>query len=185
MRKQIVPILAMLALVLGATLAAQSPQPPGHMDTPGATYSTGTVISQSDNAITIQTDAGETRIFLIDQATVGVQDYAVGTRVKVDFIVDDQSRAIAQRIMGHVAGEAASETAAAETEVTATAETEVAEAEPVTSESDFGAETEETAAFDEEDEALPATASPLALLALLGLGGLGAGAGLRIARKRS
>jgi hypothetical protein len=181
MRKQLMPWVVGLTLALAATLAAQSPQPPGHLDTPGSTYSTGTVISQSANAITLRNDAGETRIFLLDEGTVGVRDFAAGTRVKVDFVLDDQGRAIAQHILASGAGEQPSATGYG-TPAPGAAPGEAAE-QPAQGGSYPAAEP--TAAATDDGDKLPATASPLGLLALLGLGAAGAGSGLRLARKRS
>jgi hypothetical protein len=179
MKRHFVPIAAVFALLLAAPLGAQSAQPPGHLDTPGSTYTNGTVVSQSADSIIIRADTGETRTYLIDGATVGVKSFEVGTRVKIDFLLDDQGRAVAKEIMGFVAS-----ADAAASDLAPQAEEPVAESDVT-----FDTAPESETAFDADeemtDDELPATASPLPLIALLGAGALGSGLGLRYLRKRS
>ena len=176
MKRHLIPMLAILLLVGTVPLLAQSAQPPGHMDTPGATAATGEVVSINSTALVIKTDNGETRTFLLDNATVGIKEYTAGTRVKVDFVLDDQSRSLAKVIMGpgnEVAAPSASVTEPAPAPAPSTTVTEPAPApEPAT-------ETEPLT----DQEALPDTASNQPLVALLGLLALAAALGLYAFRR--
>jgi hypothetical protein len=178
MKRHFAPFALVLAVLLAAPLAAQDM---GNLPVPGATYATGTVVSQSADSLIIRTDSGETRTFLIDAATVGVKPYAAGSRVRIDFVLDDQSRSIAKEIQG-VSGDTA---AASETE-TATAPAPAPLAEPMPESSAPSYETpaaeSDTATLESDDE-LPATAGPLPLIALLGAGALGSGLVLRLRRR--
>jgi hypothetical protein len=160
-------MLSILLLVGVASLAAQSSQPPGHLETPGATAISGTVVSINSNALIIRTDSGQTRTFLIDNATVGVKEYPVDTRVKVDFILDDQNRGVAKVIMGGAAGSTAPVEAS-------TASSPAAEVETRTESALTPTESEPAANLapvtdQESGNILPETASNLPLVGLLGL----------------
>lgn len=178
MKRQVIPMLAILLLVGAATLAAQSSQPPGHLQTPGATATTGTVVTVSSNALILRTDSGETRTFLIDEGTVGVKDYPADTRVNIDYVMDDQGRSIAKVIMGppvKTQAPEASTTNAPETRV------EVREPEPDLPQTESARADEPEPLTEQETSAvLPQTASKLPLVALVGL--LALGASLIVAR---
>lgn len=187
MKRTLVPLFAILALVLAAPLVAQSAAPPGHMDSPGATYISGTLVSLGADSIVIRTDTGETRTFLINAATVGVQSYPVGNRVKIDFVLDDQGSSIAKQILGDT-----SSTSTSLTETTTPALQPVAPAVESTdttlsteTDIDTADTTDDVAMEAGQNEELPATASPLPLLALLGLGAVGSGVGLSFLRRSS
>lgn len=192
MKRTLVPLFAILALVLAAPLVAQSAAPPGHMDSPGATYISGTLVSLGADSIVIRTDTGETRTFLINAATVGVQSYPVGNRVKIDFVLDDQSRGIAKQILGDTSSASTSLT---ETTTPVLEPAAPAPAPPAVESADTTLSTETDVDINDttddatleagQNEELPATASPLPLLALLGLGAVGSGVGLSFLRRSS
>lgn len=100
MKRHLIPTLAILLLVGTVPLLSQSPQPPGHLDVSGATATTGEVVSIDRSALVIRTDDGKTQTFMINAETVGFKTYPAGTRVKVDYVLDDQSRGIAKVIFG-------------------------------------------------------------------------------------
>lgn len=177
MKRHLIPALALLLLVGAVPLLAQSAQPPGHMDTPGATAATGEVVSINSTALVIRTDSGETRTFLLDGSTVGIKEYPAGTRVKVDFVLDDQSRSLAKVIMGpgsELAPPVSQPSATLTEPAPAPEPAPVTEPEPAT---------EPAPVTEPEEAALPETASELPLVGLLGLLALAAGLGLHAFRR--
>lgn len=175
MNRCLLLMLAILLLAGVAPLAAQSSQPPGHLTTPGATAVTGKVVSINSGALTILTDSGETRTFLIDNGTVGVKEYPVNSRVSVDFTLDDQARGIAKVIMG-VAGSRMEPVQTSTSTPVTEVERETETTRPTEStQPSFPYTAPEQA--DETDlvpeqqssDVLPETASKLPLIGLLGL----------------
>lgn len=98
MRKLV--LLAVVTLLTAGVAAAQTTGDMGNMSTPGATFATGVVVSSSPDALVLRRDDGSAFTVLINSATVGAKDFAAGTRVRIDFHINEQSQAVADVIQG-------------------------------------------------------------------------------------
>lgn len=164
--------LALVAILLLIGSVAVAQQDMGHASVQGAGYLTGVVETTTSDSMTIRKDSGDVVTLLLDDGTVGRADRPVGSRVRVDFRVDSQNRAIANVIQGAspLVAEAAatmplgSATPAAPVETPAAPAIETPAAPAVES-----ATVEPAATAAPAATSLPATASVLPGLALLGL----------------
>lgn len=191
-------LLAVLILFSSGLALAQSPQDMGNAPTPGATFVTGVVVSSNADNLIIRNDVGElVTVFLVD-STVGARDRTAGTRVKVNYHLED-ARAIADEILGYDGG-VPPEPKAQAPAVVVTESTPVVvppppapvvEPEPVpepapvvdtTPEPAPAYEPAPAATYEEPSEELPATASNLGLIALLGFMALAAAVVIRVVR---
>jgi hypothetical protein len=173
--------LALLGILLLFGGVAVAQQDMGNLSVTGATYATGVVEMTTSDSITIRKDSGEVVTVLLDAKTVGAQERAVGSRVRIDFHLDNQSRAVADEIQG-VSPEAAATKPASETKV---APAVTPEASAPVAETAAPAETTAapvTATQAPAETKLPATASPLPGLALLGLLAISGAVTLRAVR---
>ncbi len=180
-------ILAILTLLGSGLALAQSPQDMGNASTPGVTFVTGEVVSSNNDHLILRNDVGELVTVFLDDSTVGAQHRAAGTRVKVNYHLED-ARAIADEIIGFQGNEAEPAPVATTPPVTVTT-TPIAEPpppvvetppavapEPLPPPAPEVAEVPEpepapAPAYDADDspEPLPATASNEGLIALAGL----------------
>jgi LPXTG-motif cell wall-anchored protein len=137
----------------------------------------GKVITTSPSALVIETPTGERLNFVVDAQSVVPTGIVIGNPVAVDYTrLDDGSLHVSKvTLVETPSGQAA---LVQETEaIPAPAPvTEPAPVEP--------APVADTDPYDADEEALPQTASPLALLALAGFTALGGSGLVRWARKR-
>jgi len=94
-----------LALLVCGVAAAQ--QDMGNSATPGATFVTGTMDSSTSDSLVLRLDGGDRFTLLLTAQTVGVMARATGTRLKVNYHVNDRGQAIADEIQGFGSKEAA------------------------------------------------------------------------------
>jgi len=173
--------LALLGILLLFGGVAVAQQDMGNLSVQGATYATGVVEVATSDSMSIRLDSGEVVTVLINSATVGAQDRAVGTRVKINYHRDDQDRAVADEIQG-VTPAVAEQTAATETQAApaaAPAASAPVEATEAPAQTTAAPVTETPAPVANK---LPATASTLPGLALLGLLAISGAATLRAVR---
>ena len=190
--KKLLAITALTLLSVGLA-AAQSPQEMGNTATPGATFVTGVVVSTTADTIVLRKDSGETLTVFHNAATVGNHNPAVGSRIQVNYKLD-QGRSLATEIRGPAEGATATATATvtppAAPLVPAPAPTVSAQARldptpPPTVDVDVDVDTDEPDVdvdIDADAAALPATASKGPAFALFGLLALVAAAALRVTR---
>ena len=181
--------LALLGILLLFGGVAVAQQDMGHLSVPGANYATGVIEMTTNDSITIRKDSGEVVTLLLDSATVGAQDRAVGSRVRIDFHVNNEDRAVADEIQGAAPATApvvAESTVTTPIESAPKAETvAVPEASAPIAETAAPAETPAapvTATQEPAETKLPATASTLPGLALLGLLAISGAVTLRAVR---
>jgi hypothetical protein len=115
----------------------------------------GTVVSSDENLLVIRTDAGQEMTFDVEPSTLTVNRPPAGQRIEVKYEVDNGRNRLV-RIVTDGAGSTGGSGART---------------------SDLGTTTN---ARDSAGRDMPATASPLALIALGGIAALGSGTALRV-----
>jgi LPXTG-motif cell wall-anchored protein len=184
-------ILAILALLGSGIAVAQSPQDLGNTSAPGVTFVTGVVVSSNNDHIILRNDMGELVTVFLDSSTVGAKDRSAGTRIKVNYHLEE-ARAIADEIIGFQ-GDGPAPAPLATTPPVKVSQSPIVEPPPPVVEAPPAVAPEplpppapvaevpepepvESPAYDVDDspEALPATASNQSLIALAGLLALGA-----------
>ena len=138
----------------------------------------GKVISTSPSALVIETSTGERLNFVVDAQSTVPADIVVGVPVTVDYHrMDDGTLHVSKvALVDTPAGPALVQ----ETETVPPPPAPTTVTEPVPE----PAPVADTDPYDEDEEALPQTASPLPLLALAGFAALGGSRLARWARKR-
>jgi hypothetical protein len=184
--KSLAVLTVLATLTGGVALAQSSAQDFGKIKTDNATFTDGIVEANTTTSLTIKTDTGARRSFVLDDHTVNAKDHAVGSRVKVSFHTNENGVAIADEIMGPASTSTSSTTTTTQSATTTPA------APPVTTETEPTPPAEPAAAAPAPEAPapttspapanLPKTASSLPTLAALGLASLAGLAALRLAR---
>ena len=174
-------LFAVLVALAGGTALAQNEM--GHLSVAGAGYTTGVVELIDSNSVSVREDSNRVVTILIVPGTVGAQNHALGSRVKVTFHHNDTNQAIADEIQG-VQGEAEVKTVATEPAPAVQTMPMAATAPTVTKEKAYvpapaAIEQPTTDSTTTIEPKLPHTASPLAAIGLLGLLSLGGALVLR------
>lgn len=175
--------LALAATASAQTSAAAKPTDSGIMDT--SMQVTGTVISSDANRLVVKNDNGQEMVFIITDKQVNASQFHAGDRVTASYTTLAGTGAVVSKLVSAPALETTTKTQytppVAETRVTppapaVTTTTTTTTVAPVTAgsyDSDNSKSTVE----------LPATASPMPLVALLGLLGAGGAATIRRFRR--
>lgn len=131
---------------------------------------TGTVVSSSGSTLVIRTDAGQEMTFFVDSASENATGLSAGQRVTVDYSMDGGRNHVHKVTIA-----------------TGTTGTSAYDDNRATTTTDQTTTTTTGTTYSDRygtDRDMPATASPLALLALGGLAALGSGAAIRGLSKR-
>lgn len=167
-------LFALLALlVLGAAVAQQDM---GNTPVTGATYTSGTVRAIGPDSVTIEKDSGETVTLLVNAATIGARELAIGSHARIDYHTNEYAQAVADVIQTRAEPQVVvgSEPVSAPEPIVAqqpVAEPTRAEQQVIPAVTSYSGE-----------EVLPATASVLPTLALLGLLAFAVAVTLRVVR---
>jgi LPXTG-motif cell wall-anchored protein len=189
-----------VALALLACGVAVAQQDMGNSPTAGATFVTGTIDSSTSDSLVLRLDSGDRFTLLLNDQTVGVMARPTGTRLKVNYHVNDRGQAIADEIQGLAAKEASAPIAPAPSSVKVHSEpvASVPPAPPApaieerpaptpppiaaTAPPAPASETDLSASSPRASENLPKTASSEPLLLLLGLMAVASGVAFRFFR---
>lgn len=174
--------LALAATASAQTSAAAKPTDSGIMDT--SMQVTGTVISSDANRLVVKNDNGQEMVFIITDKQVNASQFHAGDRVTASYTTLAGTGAVVSKIVSAPALETTTKTQytppVAETKVTppapAVTTTTTTTVAPVAPESYDSGNSKSTIE-------LPATASPMPLVALLGLLGAGGAATIRRFRR--
>lgn len=188
------------ALLLSASGVAVAQSDMGNAPTTGATFSTGIVESFGTNSVTIKRDSGESVTYVLDNATIGKANLANGSRVRIDYVTNDQGQTVAKEIQINADAANIAATPATEVDVDTTADVKVETTTPAApapsatytapapaapmpdTTADVDVDTTMDTTIDTDRDTLPATASRLPAFALLGLVALAAGLAVRFVR---
>ncbi len=164
--------LAIASVAAAQTNPAAKPTDSGVMDT--SMQVTGAVISSDANRLVVKTDNGQEMVFIITDKQVDASMFRAGDRVTASYTTLAGTGAVVSKVVAAPALVTTTTTTytppAAETKVTTTTVV------PATA-TPYDSKAEQTS------DVLPATASPLPLVALLGLLGAGGAATIRRFRR--
>jgi hypothetical protein len=197
MTNRIATTAALLVLAFGTSAGAQTmtgnPVDQSLAGPTGAStlYLTGTVVSSDASKIVVRADDGKETTILINDSTAEPKLFEAGDRVRINYT--SLSAGHVARSITDLGTVTTTTTVTPTTETTTkTISTPVGTASATVTETATDTDVDvdvdpatETAAVDTDNEAdtMPATASPLALIALLGLGAAGAASAVRRNRK--
>lgn len=178
-------LLALLCAAVSGTALAQ--QDMGNLKTAGSTYTTGVVEANAADSITIREDSDRVVTVLFDEGTVGAPGHAVGSRVRINFHLNEANQAVADEIQGVTTDsyDVVEATVISEPVLPSgppIEEPAIAETAPEVEPAVTAEPAAEPAPEPAYREALPATGSQLYGLALLGLVSLSTATLLRVAR---
>jgi hypothetical protein len=181
----------LFTLTLASAAVAQSaptakPTDSGIMDT--SMQVTGAVVSSDANRLVVKTDNGQEMVFIITDKQVDASMFRTGDRVTASYTTLAGTGAVVSKVVAAPALATTTTTTyvapVAETKVTTTV-TEPAPAPVTTTKTTVAPVTAAPydSRADQTSDVLPATASPLPLVALLGLLGAGGAATIRRFRR--
>jgi len=173
MRNRVLCVLSIALLALAGGLAAQGTDPAATTQT-----LTGTVVSSSSSSLVIDTDTGTRQTFMVDAQSTLPTGLAPGTRISVDYhtLSGGQFHAARATTLG-AAAPTQPTTEARPMDTTAPPDTTTSSSMPSTDASTGAAPA--TTTKTTRTRKMPATASPLPLVALIGLASLAGAATLR------
>jgi hypothetical protein len=186
----------LLALATATGVAAQSTSDTEGKQIQASLQVSGTVVSSDANRLIVKGDNGQQMTFIVNESTADPKLFHVGDRVTASYVTLAGTGPVVTKVIsipaeerttstGTVIYPPAAPTASATATVTTPAPAPAAEAEVATTTTT----TTETAAIDTDDTdeematTLPATASPLPLIALAGFAAGGAARLIRRFRK--
>jgi hypothetical protein len=170
MRNRVLCVLSIALLALAGGLAAQGTDPAATTQT-----ITGTVVSSSSSSLVIDTDTGTRQTFMVDAQSTLPTGLAPGTRISVDYhsLAGGTFHAARATTLG-AAAPIQPTTEARPMDTTTPPDTTTSSSMPSTDSSTGAAPATRT-----KTRKMPATASPLPLVALIGLASLAGAATLR------
>lgn len=173
-------LLALLTVLTAGAGIAQTTGDMGNTSTPGATYSTGVVVTNNPDSLVLRRDDGSAFTVLINDATVGAKKFAAGARVRVDFHTNEQGQAVADVIQGFAGDPAPVKPNVVMTQ-SPTPTTTLTPAPPPAPSTTYAPAPAQTS-YDNDNDQLPATAGDSPAVALLGLLALAGAVALRASR---
>ena len=172
--------LALASAAVAQTDTAAKPTDSGIMDT--SLQVTGAVVSSDANRLVVKTDNGQEMVFIITDKQVDASMFRTGDRVTASYTTLAGTGAVVTKVISASAPVTTTTTyVAPAASATDTRETDRTVTKPTlnTTTTAVAPVAEKTSESEQRADLLPATASPMPLVALLGLLGAGGAATIR------
>jgi hypothetical protein len=173
--------LALASAAVAQTDTAAKPTDSGIMDT--SLQVTGAVVSSDANRLVVKTDNGQEMVFIITDKQVDASMFRTGDRVTASYTTLAGTGAVVTKVISASAPVTTTTTTyvAPAASATDTRETDRTVTKPTlnTTTTAVAPVAEKTSESEQRADLLPATASPMPLVALLGLLGAGGAATIR------
>jgi hypothetical protein len=177
--------LAIASVAAAQESPAAKPTDSGIMDT--SLQVTGAVIASEANRLVVKTDSGQEMVFIITDKQVDASMFRTGDRVTASYVTLAGTGAVVTKVVSAPAPVTTTTTTyvapAPETRVTDRTVTKPAPMTTTTTEAPMAPMAPKSYESEPTADLLPATASPLPLVALLGLLGAGGAATIRRLRR--